>query len=49
MYNLSLPLFSKEYNKTNRKAKMVRMVLIPGGPIQKEGVRYKNMGDRWSE
>jgi len=27
---------------------MVRIILIPAGPIEFDGIRYKNMGDRWS-
>lgn len=46
---MSLPLFSKEFGKKNHKAKMVRFVLLPGGPVELDGVRYRNLGDRWSD
>lgn len=48
-FNYTVPFFSKEYSKENRKAKLVRILLIVAGPIEINGVRYKNMGDRWPE
>jgi hypothetical protein len=48
-FNYTAPLFSTEYSIKNRKAKMVRMLLIVAGPIDFNGIRYKNFGDRWSD
>lgn len=48
-FNFTIPLFSKEYSLTNRKAKMIRIILILAGPIEFNGIRYKNMGDRWPD
>lgn len=48
-FNFTIPLFSKEYSSTNRKAKMVRIILMVAGPIDINGIRYKNMGDRWPD
>ena len=45
MFNLTLPLFSKEYHRNRRKAKMTRFLLMPAGPIEFNGIRYKNMAD----
>jgi len=44
-----VPLFSKDFTRTERKAKLIRVLVIPGGPIDYDGTRFKNMGDRWSE
>jgi len=41
-----LPLFSTDFSKENLKAKMVRMVLMPGAPIDYDGIRYSHMRDR---
>jgi len=48
-FNYTAPLFSTEYSIKNRKAKMVRMLLVVAGPINYDGIRYKNFGDRWSD
>jgi hypothetical protein len=32
-FNATLPLFSKEYNRENRKARSTRFLLMPAGPI----------------
>jgi len=40
------PLFSKEFTKDNLKAKMVRVVLVPGGPVEVNDIRYNHMRDR---
>jgi len=45
-YYYALPLFSKDFNVTNRKAKMIRMVIFAAGPINVNGIRYKTMMDR---
>ena len=45
-FQMTLPLFSKDYSRENRKAKMVRFLLLAAGPIDFAGIRYKNMGDR---
>ena len=49
MFNMTIPLFSKEFSRFSRKSKMVRALVIPGGPIEVDGDRFKNIGDRWSE
>ena len=49
MFNATLPLFSKDYNREHRKAKMTRFLLIAAGPIDLDGVRYNNLGDRQPE
>lgn len=49
LFNQTLPLFSKDYNRTHRKSKMIRFVVQTAGPINFEGVRYKNLGDRNSD
>ena len=46
LFNYALPLFSKEFNREQRKARMMRMVLTFAGPIELNGVRYSNMRDR---
>ena len=48
-FNYTIPLFSKDYNRFNRKAKLTRFLLFIGGPVDMDGVRYNNMGDRQSE
>ena len=48
-FNYTIPLFSKDYNRFNRKAKMTRFLLLTGGPVEMDGTRYKNMGDRQFE
>jgi aspartyl-tRNA(Asn)/glutamyl-tRNA(Gln) amidotransferase subunit A len=48
-YYYALPLFSKDFNVTNRKAKMIRMVIFAAGPINVNGIRYKTMMDRIEE
>lgn len=45
-FNFLLPLFSREFNIKNRKAKMYRMVLQCAGPIAVDGIRYQTMRDR---
>ena len=45
-FNLTLPLFSKDYTRNHRKAKMTRFLLMNAGPIDIDGIRYKNLGDR---
>lgn len=45
----TIPFFSKEYNRFGRKAKKVRIVLQLAGPIDMNGVRYNNMGDRTAD
>lgn len=45
-FNATLPLFSKDYNRNHRKARSTRFLLLPAGPIEIEGVRYKTLGDR---
>jgi hypothetical protein len=45
-FDYALPLFSKDFNITNRKAYMMRMVLFAAGPIEVNGIRYKTMMDR---
>ena len=45
-WNLALPLFSKDFSRTNLKAKMVRVVVRPAGPVEVDGVRYSHMRDR---
>ena len=45
-WNLALPLFSKEFTRENLKAKMVRFVVVPAGPVEEDGVRYSHMRDR---
>ena len=42
----ALPIFGKEFNNTNRKAKMVRMLLSFAGPVEAYGNRYSHMRDR---
>jgi len=49
LFNLTLPLFSKDYKRDNRKAKMIRFLLLNAGPVDLEGVRYSNLGDRQSD
>ena len=46
LFNHAIPLFSKEFSKTNLKARMVRFVFIPAGPINFRGIRYNHMRDR---
>lgn len=46
LFNHAIPLFSKEFSKTNLKAKMIRFVFIPAGPINFRGIRYNHMRDR---
>lgn len=46
LFNYAMPLFSSEFNRVNRKAKMVRLVLTMAGPIQIDGTRFNNMRDR---
>lgn len=43
---MTLPLFSKEYGRHNQKAKTTRFLVQNAGPIMKDGIRYKNIGDR---
>ena len=45
-FNYALPLFSKDFNVTHRKAKMMRIVIFSAGPIEVNGIRYKTMLDR---
>ena len=46
LFNQAVPLFSKDFSRENRKAKMTRFLVMNAGPIDFDGVRYKNMGDR---
>lgn len=46
LFNHAIPIFSKEFNNKNRKAKMVRMILSFAGPIHVNNVRYSHMVDR---
>ena len=46
LFDMAVPLFSKEFNRNNRKAQMTRFLIMNAGPVEMEGVRYKNMGDR---
>jgi hypothetical protein len=46
LFNYAMPLFSKEFNREHRKAKMVRILLTMAGPIDMKGIRYSNMRDR---
>ena len=48
-YNYTIPFFSKDYSATSRKSRMVRILLMVAGPIEINGIRYRNMGDRWPE
>ena len=43
---MAIPLFSKGFNRNNRKAKMTRFLIMNAGPVDIDGIRYKNMGDR---
>lgn len=45
-FNATLPLFSKDYNRNNRKARATRFLLLPAGPIEMKDIRYKTLGDR---
>ena len=45
-FDYTIPLFSTEYTRTNRKAKMTRFLLQNAGPIEFDGIRYRNMGDQ---
>lgn len=49
LFNYTLPFFSKDYSKENRKSRMLRIILFVAGPIEINGIRYKNMGDRWPD
>lgn len=46
LFEYTKPLFSKDYTRTHRKAKAVRFLLLPAGPIEAGGVRYSHMRDR---
>lgn len=46
MFDYAMPLFSRGFTRKNRKAKLVRMGLIMGGPVELNGVRYSHMRDR---
>ena len=46
MFDYAMPLFSRGFTRNNRKAKLVRMGLIMGGPVELNGVRYSHMRDR---
>lgn len=46
LFDHAIPMFSKEFNNQNRKAKMVRMLLTFAGPIHVNNVRYSHMFDR---
>jgi hypothetical protein len=48
LFNITVPLFSKDYHRNRRKAKMTRFLLMPAGPIDFKGVRYKNVYDQSS-
>ena len=42
----ALPIFSKEFSKTNRKSKKIRILLSFAGPFEFNGTRYSHMRDR---
>lgn len=46
---LTQQLFSKEFVKDDRKAKMTRMIIRLAGPLEVNGIRYANMKDRIEE
>ena len=46
LFEMAIPLFSKGFNRNNRKAKMTRFLIMNAGPVDIDGIRYKNMGDR---
>lgn len=45
-FDHALPIFGKEFTKTNRKAKMIRILLSFAGPFEANGIRYSHMRDR---
>ena len=46
LFNYTKPLFSRDYDITNREAKMMRMGVAFGGPIEVDGTRFKTRLDR---
>ena len=46
LFKYAMPLFSTEFNREMRTAKMMRMVLTFAGPIEINEIRYSNMRDR---
>lgn len=48
-FDYTIPFFSKDYSRGNRKAKKIRMLIQLAGPIDSYGIRYNNLGDRTAD